>query len=418
MKNRASLKLLLSVAFLDYMGVGLVLPLFTNLFFNTSLSLFPAETSNEIRGMWVGILVSLAFLFKFLSAPILGAVSDQKGRKKMILFGYGVGCLAYFLGVLGVKFSSLSLLIAYRALLGISLGVAPAIEAAIADMSTTNTKARNFSLYNMMWGAGFSLGPFLGGMLSDASQSAWFSLYAPFLMAVGITAFNVILIAWKFQEPRKIKERSKIDIFRGVRHVGMIFQHPVLRYSFFAFVFFIFGWDFYVEFIGLTLNRLYQFTIPQVGHFHAYLGLLFAVSNGFLIKPFFEKFSSQKLLLFSLIFSGPYLMTSLFIENPYSFFTFLPPFLFLSALFYPAASTHISNNTTEDKQGEIFGLFYSFQAIALVIIPLLSGSLMGKIPKMTIYVSGCLMMIGGIVFALGVFKSRFKTPRLEHREEI
>ncbi len=331
----------------------------------------------------------------------------------MILFGLSMGCIGYFIGILGVKFSSLWLLIIYRAFFGISTATMPVIQAAIADMSTPEGKARNFALYNMALGIGFTLGPFLGGTLSDAGLVSWFSHSTPFLMAFLCTAVNFCLLYWKFTETRELKEKTKIEIFRGIRQAKVAFFHPTLRISFLGFFLFVFGWDYFTEFASVMLTKIYHFSLGQVGNFYAYMGLLYAISTGLLIKPFIKRFSTSNLLFFSTLASGPYLLLLGTIKNPHFFWVYFPPFMFLIALFFPATSTYISDHASEDQQGELLGVHHSIQALALIMSPMFSGALIGAMPSLVIYLGGFSMLVGGLVFALGRLRDRQKTHRLD-----
>jgi len=406
MRDRFSFFLLLCVAFFDYIGVGLVIPLFSSLLFNPDFTILPVETSAAVRGMWMGFLVALGPLVQFLVSPILGSLSDQRGRKITILWALGVGCFAYFLGILGVKFSSLTLLILFRGLFGVCGATMPVIQAAVADVSTAETKGRNFAIYNMALGMGFAFGPFLGGFLSDPSIVYWFNPMMPFLVAMLCTVLNLILLKWKFSETRQFTERTKVEFFRGFKQAKSAFSHPVLRFSFLGFFLFVFGWDYFSEFISVTLLRVHQFSLSQVGNFYAYMGFLYAICAGLLIKPFIKRFSTKNILVFSTLLAGPLLLCLSLIEKPSHFWVFFPPLILLMSLFYPVASTYVSDSASEDEQGELLGVYHSVQALALVIAPLFAGSLVGAYPNMPIILGGCSMLLGGLVFTGGRLRER------------
>ena len=73
---------------------------------------------------------------------------------------------------------------------------------------------------------------------------------------------------------------------------------------------------------------------------------------------------------------------------------------FFLALFYPVASTFISDQASEDTQGEALGIYHSVQALALILSPLFSGALIGAVPSIVIYLGSTLMVLGGIVFSV------------------
>jgi DHA1 family tetracycline resistance protein-like MFS transporter len=75
------------------------------------------------------------------------------------------------------------LLFVSRAIDGFTGGNISIAQAAIADVSTPETKQKNFGLIGMAFGVGFVVGPFLGGVLSDPSFVSWFSFDTPFWAA-------------------------------------------------------------------------------------------------------------------------------------------------------------------------------------------------------------------------------------------
>ncbi|MDN3506997.1 MAG: MFS transporter [Simkaniaceae bacterium] len=404
MRDRFSFFLLLCVAFFDYIGVGLVIPLFSFLLMHPDYSILPPDTPDIIRGMWMGVLVGLAPLVQFFVSPILGSLSDQRGRRGTLLWALSIGCLGYVLGILGVKFSSLPLLLLFRALFGVCAATMPVVQAAVADMSTPETKGRNFALYNMALGIGFTLGPFLGGALSDPSRVSWFNPMLPFAVALFCTLLNLVLLKWKFGETRALSEKTSLQIFRGFKQAKMAFMHPVLRFSFLGFFFFVFGWDYFSQFISVTLMWMFKYSMGQVANFYAFKGLLYALSAGLFIRHIISKFPTKNILVFSMLAAGPFLLTFSFVENSALFWVLLPPLILLMSLFYPVASTYVSDSASEDEQGELLGVYHSVQALALMLAPFFAG-FVGVFPKMPILLGGCSLLLGGLVFTSGRFRS-------------
>jgi len=152
MTSRFQFFILLFAAFLDYAGIGLVFPLFAGLLFDPQFTILGAEATLFVRGLWMGILIALTPLIQFFASPLLGSLSDQKGRRLMMIIGLSFGVVAYGLGVLGVKMGSLLLLLIYRALFGVTSATMTVVQAAIVDISTPETKPKNFGLYNMAQG--------------------------------------------------------------------------------------------------------------------------------------------------------------------------------------------------------------------------------------------------------------------------
>jgi MFS family permease len=172
--------IILFIGFVDYLGIGLVYPIFAVMLFDISDPIMAAEMSAAYRGAMLGILIGLTPLSAFIFAPFLGSFSDSQGRKKTLIFGMGAGCLGYCLAVVGVLAHSLPLLFVFRILVGITEGSASVAQAAIADISTENNKARRFSLFSSSVGFGFTINE-VGNYF--AWGGLWYSLSSGLLTA-------------------------------------------------------------------------------------------------------------------------------------------------------------------------------------------------------------------------------------------
>ncbi|MCE2982300.1 MAG: MFS transporter [Parachlamydia sp.] len=188
---------ILFIGFIDYLGIALVYPIFAAMLFDTQYPLVPPDASLAFRGSLLGVLIGLTPLTQFFAAPLLGSLSDCKGRKSTLQFGILAGFIGNGLAILGVLFHSLTLLFFYRFLVGIASGTVPVAQALIADMSTEENKGRRFSLFSASLGAGFTVGPFLGGKL--ASMDVNYSYALPFL-AAGLMCLVSLAVVIPFPE--------------------------------------------------------------------------------------------------------------------------------------------------------------------------------------------------------------------------
>ncbi len=131
-------------------------------------------------GRYVGVIGASYALMQFLFAPVLGALSDRFGRRPIILislFGLGIDFL-----IQGFA-PNIWWLFVGRLLAGVMGASFTTANAYIADVSTDETRARNFGFVGMMFGLGFTIGPALGGLLGrdpsydcrSSSPPAWHS---------------------------------------------------------------------------------------------------------------------------------------------------------------------------------------------------------------------------------------------------
>jgi MFS transporter, DHA1 family, tetracycline resistance protein len=120
--KKFALFILLFVAFIDWMGIGLVYPMFSSMFFHRDIQLLAPEASDAMRGFWLGILLALMPIAQFFSSPILGTLSDQKGRRPLLKIALLFGVLGYLIAMAAVWIESLLLLLLSRVIIGISAG--------------------------------------------------------------------------------------------------------------------------------------------------------------------------------------------------------------------------------------------------------------------------------------------------------
>jgi DHA1 family tetracycline resistance protein-like MFS transporter len=388
--RKLSLGILLLSGFIDYAGIAIVYPFLAYMLFDPTFHFLPVETSSSIRGFWLGILMALHPLFQFFFSPIFGSLSDLKGRKKLLMLSFWICLVGYGLAVLSIYFQSIALLAICRIFTGIGGGNCSIVSAIIADISTQKEKAKHYGLLNMSFGAGFTLGPFLSGMLADS-----FGLMALFAVAFGLVALNIFVVWWKLDETRPVSQQGKVKVFTSFYQVKQAAQMPELRFIFLSLLIFSFGWSFFTEFVPLYLINRYDFNPSQIGLFYGYTGAFYSISAGLIIYPIIRRFLIQRSLFFSMLLSGGYLLVFLCIESSYLLWLYLPLSQFFFAFAYPAIAALISNRVCTERQGEVMGIYQTLIALALTITPFCSGSFVGSYPSLTIIVGGILMILAG-----------------------
>jgi DHA1 family tetracycline resistance protein-like MFS transporter len=399
--NRFSLFILLLTNFLDWMSIGLVYPMFSAMIFHQGADFFPIETSDVARGAWLGILLAAGPLAQFFSSPIVGTLSDQKGRKPLLKNTLLIIILGYLLCAAGVWAKSLLLLLMGRLIVGVGTGNAAVVYAAIADISKPEQKAKHFGLASMSSGIGFTLGPFLGGTLS-----AW-GFAAPFLFSTVFSLINLSLLIFWFAETHHIRRNVQLSFTLGLKNLKKAFQVSTLRALFLCFFFFCVGWSFYWEFMPVTWIQEYRLNPSQVGNFYAYGAAFYALSSGLLIRPIVNRFQPLPILFVALILLALAIFPLLFHSNVAIFWVYIPIQQFLIALVFPTGATIISNSVKEDSQGEIMGILQSVDSFAFASSPLFAGAFVGLSTHAPIIVAGTFMLLASLVLLSSYRKKLF-----------
>lgn len=401
MTSRLQLFIICFVGFLDHMSIGLVFPIFAALLFDNNVHLVPPETSIEMRGFLYGALLALTPLAQFFSSPLLGAHSDRVGRKPALRIGISVAIAGYALAVVGMQMGSIALLLIYRLMVGVSDGSAAVAQAAIADISTEANKARNFSLFNGALGVGFTIGPFFGGLLSDASLSPWFGFTTPFAVTGCLCVINLIMIQIFYPDSSVKKSDVTYNVWDGLYNLKRAFQWKGLRTLFAATAAFSFGWAFYSEFIPVTLMNEFDFNTTQIGQYFAYNGIWYALSAGILTAPLLRRFGPEQLAIKTLFITSAYMLIFLLFDSALYLWFYIPVLMFLLAIVFPTMAALVSNATDSDKQGQVLGVYQSVSAFAFGISPFFGGSIIAAYPDLTIWGGSLAMLLSGIIFLWG-----------------
>ncbi|CAM5445428.1 DHA1 family tetracycline resistance protein-like MFS transporter [Aquamicrobium terrae] len=189
---RRGLALVFTTLLLDIIGFGIIMPV---------LPAYLEELSGvgvseaAIEGGWLFFVYAA---MQFLFAPLIGNLSDRFGRRPVLLasvFTFAIDNL-----ICAIAWSYPILFIG-RVLAGISGASYSTASALIADVSTDETRARNFGLLGIAFGVGFVIGPVLGGLLGE------FGPRVPFYFAAAL-AFCNFLVGW-FLLPETLARRHR-----------------------------------------------------------------------------------------------------------------------------------------------------------------------------------------------------------------
>jgi len=182
------------------LGLGIILPI---------LPLY-AKTIGA-NGFWLGAIFAGFSLSRSFFMPIVGKLSDKRGRKGFI----AAGLLIYALSSLGYIYSYdvLSLLLV-RVVQGFcSAMIVPIAMAYIGDISPKDREGSYIGMFTVSLFLGFGFGPLIGGFIQE-----FFSVNAAFIVMgilCGLSFFFVLL--WLPSSPGKEQStRTSPTSFRNI----------------------------------------------------------------------------------------------------------------------------------------------------------------------------------------------------------
>lgn len=151
---------------LDSIGLSFVRPVAPALM--EQFTPHPISDVSSVLGVWIA-LYSIAL---FLTAPLVGQLSDTVGRRPVLLLCTLGAVIDY---AVAATTTNVWVFFAARALAGVCAGGAAAVQALIADVTTEEDRAQNFALVGTAFGLGMIIGPPLGGLLGYISPAAAFA---------------------------------------------------------------------------------------------------------------------------------------------------------------------------------------------------------------------------------------------------
>lgn len=248
---KKTILLLMSVQFFVYLGFGIIIPVLPEVIVQ--------QGYGEIH---VGGLITIYALASFFTAPLWGRLSDNTGRKRLILIGLAGFSLSFFL--FSLFLDNLALLYLSRVIGGLFSGALyTAVTGYVADITTDEDRNKYMGLLGMSIGLGFIFGPAIGGLLGSISLSLPFTVSA--LLVLLLMAYAALVL----KEPVRQGEAVKRKLLP--KGASVLWQYRI-RY--------LFLFSFLVTFLLAGLESTFQlFQIDQIQITPLQLGYLFIASG-------------------------------------------------------------------------------------------------------------------------------------------
>lgn len=398
--------------FIDLLGIGILIPVIPLLLAdpNSSYYLLSPGASTDYGYILLGILVATYPLSLFFVAPVLGQFSDKYGRKKVLIISLLGTVVSYIVFAYAIYIRNIPLLFFSRIIGGITGGNISAAQAAIADLTKPEDRAKNFGLIGAAFGLGFIIGPVLGGKLSDPGIVSWFSAPTPFIFSAILAFINMISVSFFFKETNKfIDIAKKIDFKKSITNIARAREFADERIIFLSSFLMSAGFTFFTTFFSVYLIIKFDFDQSQIGSFFGYVGLWIVITQA-LITRFVAKKWKEESVLKVVYFTSAFAMFLYFFPQKASALLFIVPLFAISnGLANANAVGLLSRYTKPELQGEILGINASVLALGQSIPPILTGFIAAILsPSAPLVISGLIIACAGIVFTF-FYKRREET---------
>ena len=398
--NRRDLAIIAFTAFLNFTGLTLAIPIFTPLCLDQTGGIIALGTSIPVRTTILGFLLGIYPLCQFFTSPLLGAMSDRWGRKKILLFAIAGSLIGYLIMAAGILAESLFLAFLSRIITGCFSGSLAVTQSAIADLSDENSRAKNFGLLGAAFGTSLFIGPALGGFLSDPTINARFNFATPFWLASFLTAVNFLQVAWQFSETLPPEKRRHVAAHPLVGPINIInaFKTTAYRRMFLVVFALAFGFNFFTQFFQVYLIDQFAVKPSQLGIVLSYLGIWSILTQAVLVRPVSKRFAPVKILPVSLLLLAASFPALLMVQDFRMLFPvmiFIPLFNGLSS---PNLTAVVCGLAGDKSHGEILGINQSVMAMAQFLPPLIGGYIVGQHFTMPLWITSGSILLAWILF--------------------
>jgi len=391
-KKRRDIIILFFTLVVVMLGFGIVIPILP--FYIDSFG---------ASGSALGLLMSSFAAMQFIFAPLWGSLSDQYGRRPILIIGVLGNGLAHLLFGLSTQ---LWMLFAARIMAGIlSSATMPTAMAYIGDSTSEEERGGGMGILSAAIGVGVIFGPGLGGWLASGSLSL------PFFLAAALSTFALfpILIAL----PESLPPEKRTDRKAGVR--GLQFAElwkalfgPLGFLLLLAFIL-SFGLTSFEGVFGLYTLKLYGYGPERVGTIIVIIGIITAIIQGVLTGPLSKRWGETNIIRLSLIISAVGFVVMLQAETFQGVLLTVSFFIIGNSLLRPAISSLISKGASSG-QGKAMGLNNSFMSLGRIFGPMLAGFLFDIKPSYP-YLNGALVMLIGFIACQIWLKDKPSPPK-------
>lgn len=383
--ERRSFQAVLSLLFLDNLGLTVVYPIFTPLVLKPIYTLLPYEYPLSIRIILLGLLIASFPFAQFISGPIIGHIADLKGRKFafiLALVGEGIG---FFLTGLSVQMMNYSFLFISRIFTGFFAGNMTICLSAISDM-TADEKGRSpsFGIVSSVVGISFVIAIVIGGTLSNENLNVFFNSSLPFWAMTLFSFINIIIICLMFKETATHIPQHPHYFKEGLKKLCKILKQKNIKYLYGTFFFFMLGWIVSLQFLSSFLIEHFTGTKLTITLSFVGVGLAWCLGNIGINRLLVHFFRPGKILFYTLLLSTGCLFIS---SETRSFLLFIHLIIIggLSAsIAWTNCLTLISIRAPDYLQGKLLGISQSVATLSMALAPFFGG-MVGEFDIRTIY---------------------------------
>jgi DHA1 family tetracycline resistance protein-like MFS transporter len=316
-----------------------------------------------------GWLVSIYALMQFVGSPILGALSDRFGRRRIILIATAGSAVDY---VIMACAPSLAWLFIARTIAGFTAGIMATANAYIVDVTPPEKRAGAFGLLGAAFGIGFVIGPVIGGLLGEIN------LRLPFWVAAGCSAANCL---WGFMVlPESLRPENRRPFsWARANPIGALLalrRFPAVLGLVESFFILMLAQHMMFTLWALYTSHRYGWSPREVGLSLAFAGIMMGYVQGVLVKRIVPHLGDVRAVVIGLTISALAYAGYGLSAHGWTIYAIMVV-ASLAGITQPALQSYISKHVPPNEQGAVQGVFGGLQSLAGIPGPFIAAHIFG-----------------------------------------
>jgi MFS transporter, DHA1 family, tetracycline resistance protein len=351
---------ILATVVLDMLSIGLIVPIMPRL-----VETYFSDVTSAAHAF--GWSMTMWALLQFFMSPILGALSDQYGRRPIILLAcVGLG-VSYFATAVAPTFLAF---LAARVISGATAGNISAANAYVADVTPPAGRAKAFGMLGAAFGVGFTFGPAMGGLLGAID------VRLPLYVAGALCFINAAYGYFVLPESHKLENRTPFR-WRKANPIGAlaVFKGQPMLYALIpVYALFALAQNVFPSSFVLYAEHRYHFDTITTGATMAASSTLMILAQLFIVQRVVGRLGERRSLMVALFFGMSGFALYGLAPTPMWFWASMPV-MTLWALFNPSVQSLMTQRVSAKAQGQLQGGLASLMALMGIFAPTLYTSL-------------------------------------------
>lgn len=376
------LLVLMATAFLDMVGLFLVLPVlpfYVQRFAGSGLDVPLLGTIGV--GALTGLVTSAFTVAQLLSAPLWGRLSDSIGRRPVLQISLAASAIAFTIFAFA---DSLWLLLLSRLVQGAGGGTVGVIQAYVADTVEPVQRTRALGWLSSATNLGVALGPALSTVLiglGDADllpgAASWsMGAAAPGLGAALLCIANLVLTTLWLPESRATDAGAPRTARLSTRHAAW---HVLTRVREVApRLIWIYGiaigsFQGISAVLALFLHRRLGVGESSIGYVFMYIGAISVLARVLLLGPAVDRLGEARLARNGITLLAAGLLALAFVDSLGELALAVALLPLGTAFTFPCVTALLSHTVADRDRGLYLGLQQTFGGVSRLCAPLLYG---------------------------------------------